>query len=64
MKIHHVEITNWCSPFIKWWDNGAKWWAHVESRPDEPLIEATMTLTLSWREYNALIEQSNKVKKA
>ncbi len=51
MKINDVLINNWQAP-------GAEWWIGVEARPDEPLIEATMKLTLSWREYHKMIEQA------
>lgn len=49
MKIKNVQIENWESP-------GAQWWDAVAAKPDEPLIEATITLTLSHREYHELLD--------
>lgn len=51
MKITDVRITNWQPP-------GDKWWAAVEARPSEPLIEATISMTLSWAEYHELLERN------
>ena len=53
MKINDVQIINWESP-------GDKWWASVEARPSEPLIEATITLTLSWAEYHELLDRHHR----
>ena len=55
MKINDVTIENWEAP-------GKEWWEGVERRPDEPLIEATMKLTLSWNEYDDLIKRNNVVR--
>ena len=41
-------ITNWEPP-------GEEWWANVEEKPDEPLIEARIELTLSHSEYQQLL---------
>jgi hypothetical protein len=57
MKIEHVVITNWHPP-------GEQWWADVESKPDEPLISATMNLTLSWHEYHEMVEKSRSAESA
>lgn len=51
MKIKDCKIENWESP-------GKEWWENVKSKPDEPLIEATMTLVLTWREYKELIDRA------
>lgn len=48
MKIIDVFIRNWQPP-------GDAWWASVEARPDEPLIEADITMTLSLKEYQELL---------
>jgi hypothetical protein len=48
MKIRNVLIDNWRPP-------GDEWWAKVAAKPDEPLIEATFFITLSWREYHSLV---------
>lgn len=53
MKINNVYIDNWQPP-------GEKWWASVEAKPTEPLIVATITMTLSWQEYHELLEQEDK----
>lgn len=55
MKINDVHITNWEAPGDKWWDDVAK-------RSSEPLIEATMKMTLSWEEYKALISSGRPTK--
>lgn len=49
MKMFGVLIENWKAP-------GKEWWEAVESKPDEPLIEARMQLTLSWNEYHKLLD--------
>lgn len=48
MKIIDVFVRNWQPP-------GGPWWDSVEARPDEPLIEANITMTLSWKEYQELL---------
>lgn len=53
MKINDVTITNWEPP-------GDKWWRSVEERPSEPLIEATIAMTLSWTEYRELLARDNR----
>lgn len=53
MKINHVHITNHKEP-------GDRWWEGVASKPDEPLIEATMRLTLSPREYHRLLDMDER----
>jgi hypothetical protein len=50
MKIKTVNIDNWQSP-------GEDWWAGVEAFPDLPLIEATISLTLSCDEYKELLSK-------
>lgn len=50
MKIKHVFIDNWEQP-------GEAWWKEVESRPTEPLIEATFEIKLSFEEYKKLLAQ-------
>jgi hypothetical protein len=52
MTINDVRINN-CQP------PEDKWWAGVEARPAEPLIEATISMTLSWAEYKELLERAN-----
>lgn len=51
MKINDVRINNWTPTDRTWWDG-------VEARPTEPLIEATITMTLSWDEYRELLDLS------
>lgn len=46
MKINDVVIHNWTSP---------EWWDDVAARPHEPLIEATIRMTLSNAEYQELL---------
>lgn len=53
MKINNVLIENWKAP-------GATWWNGVESKPDEPLIEATITFKLSFNEYRKLLDHANE----
>lgn len=48
MKIQSVRINNLQPP-------GDEWWRGVEAHPDEPLIEATISMTLSWTEYKELL---------
>lgn len=48
MKINDVRIENWTPP-------GFVWWRRAEDNPDEPLIEATISMKLSWREYKELL---------
>lgn len=48
MKIKDVTIHNWTRP---------EWWDEVEKRPDEALIDATITLTLSWNDYQRLLKE-------
>lgn len=58
MKISEVQINNWEPP-------GEEWWRGVAARPDEPLIMATLTVTLSWNEYRELLrhDENSKVAK-
>lgn len=53
VNIHDVRIMNWHPP-------GDNWWREVEARPNEPLIEATMAMTLSWAEYRELLDKSRR----
>lgn len=53
MKINDVNITNWQPPGMKWWDN-------VAARPTEPLIEAVISMTLSWAEYRELLYRNER----
>lgn len=53
MTIENVEITNWKPP-------GAEWWEDVRERFDEPLIECTCKMTLSWKEYEELLRNSDR----
>lgn len=53
MKINNVNINNWEPP-------GAAWWDSVEAKPDEPLIEATISFTLSHREYHRLLDMEER----
>lgn len=43
-----IKIDNWQAPGEEWWDT-------VQSKPDEPLIQATIKLTCSWNEYQQLM---------
>ncbi len=52
MTIDHVVITNWVEGF----------WKDVASRPDEPLIKATIEITLSHSEYHALLDSDQRKK--
>lgn len=54
MKIEDVVINNWQAP-------GEGWWSGVEARPTEPLIDATIKLTLSWNEYRALLDRDERM---
>lgn len=47
MKLNDVHITNWEAP-------GDAWWKEKEERHSEPLIEATMNMTLTMDEYKFL----------
>lgn len=51
MKIHNVQCHNWKPP-------GGPWWRDVEAKPDAPLIEATIRMTLSWNEYIELLDRA------
>ena len=53
MKINDVRVNNWNAP-------GEKWWKSVKECPSEPLIEATMTMTLSWSEYRELLDKDQR----
>lgn len=55
MKINFVTIDNHKEP-------GDQWWEGVASKPDEPLIEATIRLTLSHREYHRLLDTDERKK--
>lgn len=57
MKINNIHITNWEEPGGPYWDN-------VKERHSEPLIEATMKLTLSWDEYETLLAEDKKAANA
>ena len=48
MKIEDVRILNWTGP---------AWWDEVEAEPDQPLITATLTMVLTYKEYQALLER-------
>lgn len=51
MKINDVVITNF-------WLASGDYWEMVAGKPDEPLIEATIKLTASYNEYQALLKQN------
>jgi len=53
MTIEDVKINNWEAPGEKWWDT-------VQSKPTEPLIQATIRMTLSWDEYEKLLAQGER----
>lgn len=53
MTINHVVITNF-NDVIKLGEGG--YWDKVKERPDEQLIETTMHLTLSWTEYQYMLD--------
>lgn len=52
MKINDVHITNWVPP-------GRPYWSEVRARKDEPLIEATIKMTLSWTDYTKLLKEAD-----
>jgi hypothetical protein len=58
MKIHNVTIHNFtkldCIDFV----SPNAYWNRVAARPDEPLIEATITIQLSHREYQELLTKN------
>lgn len=54
MKINHVLVTNWSAPGGPWWDN-------IKQHSSEPLIEATIQMTLSWEEYQELLDKGRDV---
>ncbi len=56
MIIRRVEITNATEPTSDWWDQ-------VASKPTEQLIEAVLTVTISWRDYNKLLANSVAVQR-
>lgn len=51
MKIHDVVIVNWIPP-------GESFWDYVKERHEEPLIEATIKIKLSWDEYRELLDKA------
>lgn len=51
MKINFVTIINMTIPSSEFWDG-------VKSRADDPLIQAHISMTLSWREYEELLERN------
>lgn len=52
-EIDDVKIDNWQPP-------GDQWWDAVKQQPDEPLIEATIKVTLSWNEYEELLRKTTR----
>lgn len=50
MKITDVKTNNWFPGF----------WEAVTARPTEPLIDTTITMTLSYAEYKDLLKQNEK----
>lgn len=57
MKINNVMIVNWQPP-------GDRFWEDAESKPDEPLLEAAMSMTLSWNEYQKIMAMADSSKEA
>lgn len=53
MKVNYVHISNQQEP-------GDAWWDHVQENANEPLIEATMKMTLTWNEYQRLLRQARE----
>ena len=53
MKINDARINNWQPP-------GDKWWAGLKARPTEPLIDATISMTLSYAEYEELLARNER----
>jgi len=53
VKLDHIEITNWFEP-------GHEYWKSVQAKPSEPLIQATISMTLSWNEYHELIKRDEE----
>lgn len=51
MTIHSVYVSNWEPP-------GQPWWDKVAATPEAPMIEATIKMTLSHREYEELLSQN------
>jgi hypothetical protein len=54
MEIHDVFIDNWTSPGNEYWDK-------VRKERTEPLIKATIEMTLSWNEYQELLDKGRRV---
>lgn len=52
MEIQHIVILNHQEP-------GPQWWAGVQAKPDEPLIQMEMRVVLSWHEYKAMIDAAS-----
>lgn len=53
MQIHDVTILNFKAP-------GDEWWAKVQARPTEEIINVWMELTLSHQEYQELLDRGKK----
>lgn len=55
MKVTDVRIMNW-EPLGN--PPGTEWWRQRESAPDEPSIDAVLTMRLSLNEYQELLRKS------
>ncbi len=61
MKIDDVNILNW-EPLGN--PPGSAWWDGVKERPDEPLIVASLKLTMTYREYMELCDKDQDARTA
>lgn len=54
MLIEDVKILNWQDLA------GDEWWTKVRAKPYQDLIYAQITLRLSWKDYQKLIERARQ----
>jgi len=52
-EIKNVVVHSWTPP-------GNEWWNYVEDRPNEPLIDATIRVVLSFTEYTKLLRKDRE----
>ena len=52
-EIKNVVVHSWTPP-------GNEWWDFVESKPTEPLIDATIRVVLSYGEYVQLLRKDRE----
>lgn len=53
MKINNVIVDNWKPPGTPFWDK-------ARAKPDEPLLQVTVQMTLSLNEYHTLLNQDER----